>query len=117
MAICIGHFGLTLLEARRCTPVDFQLYTLAYEIKREEQVHLQAIQAWFNQSVQAVEEKGNKKNPQYVSKFKTFEDFYDSQTMFNRLFNPDFKPKKSKKITMADINRKINNREEIKTDG
>lgn len=56
------------------TLVEYQLRMEAYQLKQVAQREDVALQAWFNQSVQATVGKKNQK-----PKFKKFEDFYDRE--------------------------------------
>ncbi|WP_311431794.1 hypothetical protein [Facklamia hominis] len=101
---------MTLTEAKRCTPADFQIYSIAHEIKQEEQTKMIALQAWMNQSVQATKKVGKS----FRSIYKSFDDFYDSNEQFRRIFNDShekqgFKPSvKERTLSLADKNRIIN---------
>ncbi|WP_249341836.1 hypothetical protein [Streptococcus hyovaginalis] len=107
MAMLIARHGMSYQEAYNTTLVEFQVYNLAYAIQLEEKRHHLAIQAWFNQSVQATKGKG--KNTK--SAYKTFDDFYNHQEMFNSLFEaPKKQPKQVKVLTIADRNRLMNQR-------
>lgn len=99
----MGQFGMSLLEAKRCTPADFEIYKLARRVKRQQEHETLALQAWFNQSVQATKKQGKK----HIPKYKSFNEFYDSEEMFYSIFHPDYK-KPKQNITLADLNRRIN---------
>lgn len=98
------------------TPSEFDSYNLAYRIRRQETIENLAIQAWFNQTVQAQENKGSKKKPRYESKYKSFEDFYDGDKQFREIFNPSKKEDKPKKLSLADKNRLLSKRRKGDTD-
>lgn len=92
---------MTLLEARRCTPVEFQIYSKAHLIRTEEKTRMLAMQAWMNQSVQATKKSGKKQMPKY----KKFDEFYNTDEQFNSIFEADSQKVKSKTLTLADKNR------------
>ena len=92
---------MTLLEARRCTPVEFQIYNKAHLIQMEEKTRMLALQAWLNQSVQATKKSGKKQVPAY----KKFDEFYNADKHFNNLFEVSSRKVKPKILTLADKNR------------
>lgn len=65
----MGQFGLTILEAKRTTIVDFYILSLAKRIKDYEKRQDLHLQAFLNASVQGVKKNGK---PVYGK----FEDFY-----------------------------------------
>lgn len=101
---------MTLTEAKRCTPADFQIYSIAHEIKQEEQTKMIALQAWMNQSVQATKKVGKS----FRSIYKSFDDFYNSNEQFRQIFNHSNEnqssksPVKERILSLADKNRIIN---------
>lgn len=97
----MAKFGLSLIDAKRCTPVDFEYYQKAYEIKTVEEHRLIAAQAWMNQTVQATTEG---KNPK--PKYKHFNDFYDYKKEFYSVFGK--RAPEKKRLTLADKNRLLN---------
>lgn len=104
ISICIGRFGLTLLEAERTTWREYKILQKAYMIRRNEQTALNAQLAFFNQSVQAT--TGSKKNPK--PKYPHLKDFYDEEDIFWDIFRDKKEiKKKNKKMSLADINRLI----------
>ena len=101
VAICIGRFNLSLLESKRCTPVDFEIYNKGYLIRNQEKTRLLAMQAWLNQSVKATKKRGKTS----VSVYKDFDDFYNSEEQFNRIFESSKLEEKPKALSLADKNR------------
>ena len=101
VAICIGRFNLSLLESKRCTPVDFEIYNKGYLIRNQEKTRLLAMQAWLNQSVQATKKRGKTS----VSAYKDFDDFYNSEEQFNRIFESLKEEEQPKVLSLADKNR------------
>ena len=97
----MAKFGLSLIDAKRCTPVDFEYYQKAYEIKTVEEHRLIAAQAWMNQTVQATTE-GKKPKPKY----KHFNDFYDYKKEFYSVFGK--RTPEKKRLSLADKNRLLN---------
>lgn len=97
---------MTFKEAMRTTLEEFEIYNMAYAIQQEDKRLNSAIQAWFNQSVKA--QKGRGKSTRPV--FKNFNEFYDHQKEFDRIFNKN-QPNQSgptRKMDMAERNRLIN---------
>ena len=86
---------MTILEAGRCTPREFAIYSKAYKVKQIEENLRLAKQSWFNQSVQSVDKNGK-------SIYKRFEDFFDFEKAMQDVFedNKSNKPK----LTIADLN-------------
>lgn len=108
-ATAIALFGVTPLEAGRMTPYEWGLYNIAYQIKRQKEFEFASFQSWQNQQVKATRKKGAGKNATYVSLYKTFNDFYDSEKAFNSIFDDREEIiKKKKKLTIAEVNRLIN---------
>ncbi|MFS9147800.1 hypothetical protein [Streptococcus infantis] len=96
---------MTFLEASRTTLEEFQIYNMAYLIQQEDKRYNAAIQAWFNQTVQATKGKGKSTR----SAYKTFEDFYNHKDEFEKIFKKeDAKQVKTKKMSLADKNRRLN---------
>lgn len=92
------------LKASRVTVSEFEIYTKAFEVIRQERDLSLAKQAWFNQSVQAT--KGIGKNVK--SAYKCFDDFYDNKKAFESIFNHEEPKKENKKLSLADKNRLLN---------
>ena len=90
---------------RSCTPVDFEIYNQGHSIKTQEKTRLIALQAWMNQAVQRTKKRGKSA----VSAFKDFNEFYDSESEFNKLFEPKIS-EKPKVLTLADKNRILSKR-------
>lgn len=63
------------------TIVEYRLRMEAYQLKQVDRQESLALQAWFNQSVQAT--TGSKKNPQ--PKFKLFEQFFDKKAEVDQI--------------------------------
>lgn len=96
---------MTFLEASRTTLEEFEIYNTAYLIKQEDMRYHSAIQAWFNQTVQAT--KGSGKSAR--SAYRTFDDFYDHKNEFDRIFKKeDIKQVNNKRLSLADRNRRLN---------
>lgn len=109
MAIAIGLFGVSLLEAKRMTLYEYGLRTLAFNIGQQKKVELLHIQAWLNQQAKATKKVGIGKSAEYKSAYKDFNDFYSSQEAFERIFDNTKEVKEQKqKLTIADYNRMIN---------
>lgn len=96
---------MTFKEASRTTLEEFGIYNTAYLIQQEDRRYNSAIQAWFNQTVQATKGKG--KNAR--SAFKTFDDFYNHKDEFDKIFRKEEVGQvKQKKMSLADRNRRLN---------
>lgn len=96
---------MTFLEASRTTLEEFEIYNKAYLIKQEDMRYHSAIQAWFNQTVQAT--KGSGKSAR--SAYRTFDDFYNHKNEFDRIFKKeDIKQVNNKRLSLADRNRRLN---------
>ena len=59
------------------------------------------MQAWLNQSVQATKKRGKTT----VSAYKDFDEFYNSEEQFNRIFESSKEKEKPKVLSLADRNR------------
>lgn len=96
---------MTFKEASRTTLEEFEIYNTAYLIQQEDRRYNSAIQAWFNQTVQATKGKGKSTR----SAFKTFDDFYNHKDEFDKIFKKDdVGQAKQKKMSLADKNRRLN---------
>jgi len=106
IAICIGRFGLSLLEAKRTTPADYLVYQKAHDIYTEEQMFFISMQSWQNQAVQKTKGEGRHQR----SAYRSFADFYDHNKQFQDLFTDKEQENSKKKLTMADKNRILQQR-------
>jgi hypothetical protein len=96
---------MTFLEASRTTLEEFEIYNMAYLIQQEDLRYHSAIQAWFNQTVQATKGKGKSAR----SAYKTFDDFYNHKDEFDKIFNKEeVKQVNNKRLSLADRNRRLN---------
>lgn len=96
---------MTFLEASRTTLEEFKIYNMAYLIQQEDLRYHSAIQAWFNQTVQATKGKGKSAR----SAYKTFDDFYNHKDEFEKIFNKEeVKQVNNKRLSLADRNRRLN---------
>lgn len=96
---------MTFLEASRTTLEEFEIYNMAYLIQQEDMRYHSAIQAWFNQTVQATKGKGKSAR----SAYKTFDDFYNHKNEFDKIFNKEeVKQVNNKRLSLADRNRRLN---------
>ncbi len=109
-----------MIEAERLSNREFTILTKAYEIRKQDEERAAATQAWFNQSVQSTEEKVIRGKKQQVPVYKTFAQFYDSKNNFYNLFREskeNNKAKVQKKSTLAERNRRLNQRRKEETNG
>lgn len=84
---------------------EFEIYNMAYLIQQEDMRYHSAIQAWFNQTVQATKGKGKSAR----SAYKTFDDFYNHKNEFDKIFNKEeVKQVNNKRLSLADRNRRLN---------
>lgn len=96
---------MTFQEASRTTLEEFEIYNTAYLIQQEDRRYNSAIQAWFNQTVQATKGKGKSAR----SAYKTFDDFYNHKDEFDKIFNKEqVKQVNNKRLSLADRNRRLN---------
>lgn len=96
---------MTFLEASQTTLEEFEIYNMAYLIQQEDLRYHSAIQAWFNQTVQATKGKGKSAR----SAYKTFDDFYNHKNEFDKIFNKEeVKQVNNKRLSLADKNRRLN---------
>ena len=96
---------MTFLEASQTTLEEFEIYNMAYLIQQEDLRYHSAIQAWFNQTVQATKGKGKSAR----SAYKTFDDFYNHKDEFDKIFNrEEVKQVNNKRLSLADRNRRLN---------
>lgn len=96
---------MTFKEASRTTLEEFEIYNTAYLIQQEDRRYHSAIQAWFNQTVQATKGKGKSAK----SAYRTFDDFYNHKNEFDKIFKKDDVGQVTqKKMSLADRNRRLN---------
>ena len=95
---------MTFLEASRTTLEEFEIYNMAYLIQQEDRRYNSAIQAWFNQTVQATKGKGKSAK----SAYRTFDDFYNHKNEFDKIFKKDEVKPNNKRLSLADRNRRLN---------
>lgn len=95
---------MTFLEASRTTLEEFEIYNKAYLIQQEDMRYHSAIQAWFNQTVQATKGKGKSAR----SAYRTFDDFYNHKEEFDKIFKKDEVKPNNKRLSLADRNRRLN---------
>lgn len=95
---------MTFLEASRTTLEEFEIYNKAYLIQQEGMRYHSAIQAWFNQTVQATKGKGKSAK----SAYRTFDDFYNHKEEFDKIFKKDDVKPNNKRLSLADRNRRLN---------
>lgn len=77
---------------------------MAYLIQQEDRRYNSAIQAWFNQTVQAT--KGSGKSAR--SAYRTFDDFYNHKNEFDKIFSKEEVKPKNERLSLADRNRRLN---------
>lgn len=99
IAICIARFGLSLIEARRTTLVDFDIYSTAYRLKTFEKANDMHHQAWLNSQVQSTNKQGK---PVY----RTFKKFFDYEAEFIRSLRP-YEQTKRTVVTLEDSNQRL----------
>ncbi|WP_243343552.1 hypothetical protein [Anaerococcus sp. AGMB09787] len=107
IALAMGLFGISILEARRLSPHDFQLHLLAYEVKRQKEIELMSINAWFVNLAASKKKVGTGKMAKIQAVYRRYKDFYDASSEFSKIFEGT-KTKKAK--SMADFNRILNKR-------
>ena len=96
---------MTFQEASRTTLEEFEIYNTAFLIQQEDRRYNSAIQAWFNQTVQATKGKGKSAR----SAYRTFDDFYNHKDEFDKIFKKEeVKQVNNKRLSLADRNRRLN---------
>ena len=98
---------MTFLEARRTNLYEFNIYSKAYRLEKEDKLEMLHRQAWLNQQVQSTKGKGKHVRPVYQS----FVDFYDEEERhYMALKNkyPEFSKNQSR---IAEMNRRLNSAE------
>lgn len=95
---------MTFQEASQTTLEEFEIYNTAYLIKQEDMRYHSAIQAWFNQTVQATKGKGKSAR----SAYRTFDDFYNHKNEFDKIFKKEEVKPNNKRLSLADRNRRLN---------
>lgn len=84
-----------MYEIETMTLPEYQLAMEAYAIKQTLRREEIAMQAWFNQTVQAT--KGSDKHPK--PRYKNFKEFYNTEEQEDEIraqFEPDYTSKRSK---------------------
>ena len=82
------------------------MYLLAHQIKAQEAELLSAKQAWFNQLVKETKKVGK----EIRSVYESFDDFYDNSKIYKNIFEPQAEKENVRKLTIADMNRRINSK-------
>lgn len=88
------------------TLYEYQLYSLAYEIKSVGKAHETASQAWQNSAVKAT--KGTAKNPRPV--YRQYDDFFNYEQTFERVMTGD--KTQDNRNRVASMNRYLNKKRE-----
>lgn len=102
------------------TLAEYNLRMEAYKLRRAEEREDVALQAWYNQQVQATV---GKKNPK--PKYKSFDEFYDVDGFKNQIrsvFEADFIPDHLSKKELTDkqteiFNKRMSDFKKLKADG
>lgn len=103
----MSWFDMSYEEACDTTVDEFEMYSLAHQLKLQDQLFVQARSAFYNMAIQ---ETTGGKNPK--PKYRNFEEFYDYNKELKAILNP---PKnKKRQPTLADINRIIEERTKMK---
>lgn len=89
---------MTVLEAKRCTPADFDILIEAKQLRDADKLYMIHRQAWANNQVQATRRNGR---PRY----RTFDKFFDYEKLVNAIKGSEGVPEK--KQSMADANLKL----------
>lgn len=93
----MANFGMSLLEAKRCTIREYEIYDKARRIEEEREIYHLNLLAW--QSVQA---GATKKNGRPV--YRRFSEMYDFEKNYLRSIKGR-SPKDRKKNAIAEGNR------------
>ncbi len=89
---------MTILEAKRCTPVDFDILIEAKQLRDVDELYLIHRQAWANNIVQATRRNGK---PRY----RTFDKFFDYEGLIEKVKYGE--KVVNEKTQMADMNLKL----------
>lgn len=92
---------MSLLEAKRCTPAEFNIYMKARRFRRQERHEDIALMAWRNRQVKSDKKVGKNK---YKPTYSTFKEFYDAEKEIKDIML-DGKQDAPKRMTSADMNR------------
>mgnify|MGYP003619232897 CR=1 FL=1 len=98
----MARAGLTYRQAFNTTIEQFNVYQKAFEIQLVDRLHIAAKTAWYTQAAKATKGKGKNIRSAYSS----FDNFFDYELEYMKLFNSSIR--KTKKNTMADVNRLMN---------
>ena len=101
LAICMAYFGMTLLEARRCTVREYHVNMIAYRLREHKEIYHMNLLAWQINQARAVKKNGN-------PAFRNFRQFYDSEKNFIQALKGK-SIKEKKQMSMAEMNMRLNN--------
>lgn len=90
-------------EAGRVYPSQFETYMLARNVDLHDRKGIASFQAW-----QTVRAKATDKNGKSV--YKDYSEFYDSEKEFKHMFFPESTEKVEARNSIADINKRLNER-------
>lgn len=96
LALCMANFGMSLLEAKRCTIREYEIQNIAYRIAEERQVYHLNLLAWQNRQAGAT-----KKNGRAV--FNKFSEMYDYEKNYLKAIKGEA-PKDKKINSIAENN-------------
>lgn len=100
LAVCIARFGMTLVEAERCSVRKFGILDLAHRLKTEEEVYHLNLLAWQSNQAGAVKRNGK-------PVFRKFNEMYDYEKNFIRALRGESDTDK-KQNSIADTNMLLN---------
>ena len=94
-------------EAFNTTVEQYVCYAHAYNISQCDKEYNAAVQAWFNQAVKATSGSAKKPTPKY----RNFDDFFDRNKQFASLFSESKAKVQEKRLSLAERNRLLNDKE------
>ena len=101
----MAKFGMSYVDAQRCTSRQFEIEMTAYRLRRQETELNNRLNAYYTMVVQST--KGSGKSTTML--YEDFNDFYDASDEFDEALRRNSKEAKvNKRLSMAEINRMLN---------
>lgn len=96
----MANYGLSLLEAKRTSLNDLEIYSKASALQQVTELNKMHQQAWLNMQIKATDKKGK-------SKYRSFDKFFDYEKAHMQALRPGIK--ETKNNTLADSNMRLQN--------
>lgn len=96
----MANYNLGLLEAKRTTLTEFEIYAKMFAIKQVTEMNKLHQQAWLMMQIKATDKKGK-------SKYRSFDKFFDYDKAYIQALRPGYKEPKI--LTLADSNMRLQN--------